>query len=527
MRRAIALLAAAVALLAVLPTLASAHPLGNFTVNTYVRAELSGEEIYVRYVLDLAEIPAFRERGEVEAAGGLEDYAASRAPVLGRQLLLEVDGRPLPLAPVSETASWRRGEGGLQVLRLAAWYRSPDASGLADSAHRLTLRDETYADRIGWHEIVARASSGAEISGSTVPTEDLSNELRDYPRDLLSSPVVVRQADLTWTPGEGPGTVGPLTQHPESQVDQEAGSGLGGLVEGDLTLGVILLALVLAAGWGALHAISPGHGKTMVAAYLVGTRATARHALVLGAFVTLTHTAVVILLGLVTLWASRYVLPETLFPWLNLAAALLVVAIGAWVLWSRSRGLRRGWAHRRAHVRGRSHEHEPTHAPSLVLAGAGAGMSVHDDGHHHHDHHRHTQADHGLDHGHGHHGEAGHQHHGRGGHSHAPPGDLSLRSLVAVGASAGIVPCPSALVLLLGAISLHRVGYGLVLVVAFSLGLAAVLMAIGLLVLRARRLLERLPTSGRLASAVPVASALVIVGIGIALTARAVPGILS
>jgi ABC-type nickel/cobalt efflux system permease component RcnA len=225
----------------------------------------------------------------------------------------------------------------------------------------------------------------------------------------------------------------------------------------------------------------------MVAAYLVGTRGTARHALILGLFVTVTHTIGVIALGLVTLFASRYILPETLFPWINLIAALLVVAVGVWVGRGRWRALRRRAAHDRAHRLG---------AP------------------HHHDH--------------GHHGH-GHQHghdHGPAGHDHAPPEDLSMRGLLAVGASAGVIPCPSALVLLLGAIALDRVGYGLVLVLAFSLGLAGLLSVIGLLVLYARRFVERLPLDGRVAAAVPTLSALVIVGLGILLTVQALPTVL-
>jgi ABC-type nickel/cobalt efflux system permease component RcnA len=217
----------------------------------------------------------------------------------------------------------------------------------------------------------------------------------------------------------------------------------------------------------------------MVAAYLVGTRGTARHALILGLFVTLTHTAGVVALGLVTLFASRYVLPETLLPWITLLAALLVVGIGLRVAWTRWSAARRRRAHARLHADGHAHDHG-----------------------HRHDHH-----------------------HGPGGHSHDPPADLSTRSLIAVGASAGLIPCPSALVLLLGAIALDRVGYGLALVLAFSLGLAGLLSLIGLLVLYARRVVERLPLDGRVATAIPALSALVIVGLGVALTVQALPAV--
>jgi nickel/cobalt transporter (NicO) family protein len=201
----------------------------------------------------------------------------------------------------------------------------------------------------------------------------------------------------------------------------------------------------------------------MVAAYLVGTRGRPRHAVILGATVTVTHTIGVFALGLVTLALSQYVLPEDLYPWLNLAAGLLVVAIGAGVLRSRIR-----------------------HAK-------------HHDHHHHHHHHR------------------DHHHH----HDH----EVTRRGLLGMGAAAGLIPCPSALVVLLAAVSQHEVGLGMLLIVAFSLGLAGTLTALGLAVVYARRLVPRLRLP-RLAAALPAASALLIVGVGCVLTVNAVPEVL-
>jgi ABC-type nickel/cobalt efflux system permease component RcnA len=514
---------------------ASAHPLGNFTVNSYLRVEASGGELYLRQVVDMAEIPTFRERSAVEDAGGLEPYAAARARERADEIALRVDGRRVAAEPVSQTASFRAGQGGLQVLRYAAWYRVPEAAGIAGDDLRVDVSVPAYRDRLGWHELVVRASSGAGATGSTAPAEDVSDELRSYPEDLLQSPLVVTEASFAWSPGVGAGAVGPLTEDPESRVEESSPGGLSGLVDDELSLGVVVVSLLLAMGWGALHSLSPGHGKTMVAAYLVGTRGTARHAFLLGLFVTVTHTIGVVALGLVTLFASRYILPETLFPWINLIAALLVVAVGIWVGWGRLSAARRRLAHTRAHAKGLAHEHgpgdgghvhahdhEPAHMPVPALAMAGGAVAAghghsHAHGHHHHDH------SHG--HGHAHHHDHGH-HHGPGGHTHEPPRDLSMRSLLAVGASAGIIPCPSALVLLLGAIALDRAGYGLVLVLAFSVGLAGLLSVIGLLVIYARRFIERLPLDGRIAAAIPVLSALVIVALGVVLIARAIPPLL-
>jgi ABC-type nickel/cobalt efflux system permease component RcnA len=379
------------------------------------------------------------------------------------------------------------------VLRYAAWYRTTGARSVA-GATPVQVNVATYRDRIGWHELVIRPSGDARVADATAGPEDVADELRHYPGGLLKRPLHVTSGSFTWTPGTGPGPVGAQIHDPESAVAAHDGGVLNGLLDDQLSFGVVLLAVLLAMGWGALHSLSPGHGKTMVAAYLVGTRGTARHAFVLGAFVTVTHTIGVLALGLVTLFASRYVLPEDLFPWINLVAALLVVGVGLWAGRGRLLALRRRMAHDRAHRLGRAHHH-------------------HDHGHDHHHHH------HGHDHGHGH-------HHGPGGHTHEPPQDLSMRSLMAVGVAGGIIPCPSALVLLLGAIALDRVGFGLLLVVAFSLGLAGLLSVIGLLVLYARRFVDRLPLDGRLAAAAPAVSALVIVALGIVLTVRAIPGVI-
>jgi nickel/cobalt transporter (NicO) family protein len=248
-------------------------------------------------------------------------------------------------------------------------------------------------------------------------------------------------------------------------------TGFQGLLEGD---GVLVLLLLAAFGWGAVHALSPGHGKAMVAAYLVGTRGTARDAVLLGVTVTVTHTLGVLALGLVALTLSAWILPEDLYPWLNLVAGLLVLAVGAGVL--RSARRRRAGPHRH-------HGHDGH------------------DGRHHDHHHEHHHA---------------HHHHEHPSHR---------RGLLAMGASAGLVPCPSALVVLLGAIAQQQIALGLVLIVAFSLGLAATLTALGLAVVSAGRALGRLPVPPRLVAGLPTASAVAIVLVGCLLTARALPAL--
>ena len=240
--------------------------------------------------------------------------------------------------------------------------------------------------------------------------------------------------------------------------------------------GVLLLLLLAAFGWGALHALSPGHGKAMVAAYLIGTRGTPKHALALGGIVTFTHTIGVFALGLVTLLLSQYILPEDLYPWLNLASGLLVVIVGVGVLRSRLR-----WARAQ-----RVGEHGHSHG---------------DHGHHH---------DHDHDHDHDH-------------HHHHVPDQVTWKGLIGMGAAAGLIPCPSALVVLLGAIAQHQVALGLLLIVAFSAGLAMTLTALGLVVVFGRRAISRVSIPPGVTTALPALSAIVIVGVGFVLTANAVP----
>ena len=440
MKCLIALLAVAGAFLA--PGAAAAHPLGNFTVNRFSAVELSGRDVYVHYVLDLAEIPTYQE-GERVRSPGFPSALAGR-------LVLELDGTRTVLVLVKHKLSTKVGAGGLPTLRFEAVYRAhPPAQGTA-----LVFHDTNFANRIGWREVVVRAGRGASIRSSTAPSTSESHELRAYPKNLLKSPLDVTFARARVELGSGPGVTPSLEGAP---VPRGIGGGFESLVaRGELDAGVIFISLFIAAFWGAAHALTPGHGKAIVAGYLVGSRGKPRHAVVLGGVVTLTHTAGVFALGLVTLLLSQLVVPERLYPWLTVASGLLVVAVGGSVFWSR-------WRHRRAHRQG-------------------------------HDHH----------------------------HSHAP----NTRGLLGIGVAAGLLPCPSALVVLLSAISLHRVGFGLALIVAFSLGLAATITSIGLLAVLARRAFKRLSLDGPVVRALPAFSALVILMVGIGITANALPEVM-
>ena len=441
MRRRLLVAALAAAALLALPGVASAHPLGNFSINHLARVAVSADRVDVTYVLDEAEIPTFQERGDGDAVV----LARKRAEV-AKRLVVTVDGRRVALRPAGRAVlSHPPGAGGLKTTRLelalSAAVRDP---------RDVRIDDGTFPGRVGWKAIVVRPGRDTAVR-STAPATDPTNGLRRYPADLLKSPSDLRTANLVARPGAGSVQApdGMQIEHAQNRSDSGFTRVFSDAAAGK---GVLVLLLLTAFGWGAVHALSPGHGKSMVAAYLVGTRGTPRHALALGGIVTLTHTIGVFALGAVTLALSAYILPEDLYPWLNLVSGLLVVGIGASVL---RRNLRRR--------------------------------------HHHHHHHHHL------------------------------PTESGWRGVMAMGASAGLIPCPSALVVLLGAISQGQVALGMLLIVVFSAGLATTLSALGLAVVLAGRLTKRLSIPSRLVTALPAASAVVIVGVGCVLTARALP----
>jgi nickel/cobalt transporter (NicO) family protein len=443
----VAVIAAALATAGV----ASAHPLGNFTVNRYAGIEISGGRVYVHYALDLAEIPTYQEGGAVRAPG----YASR----LAERLVLRLDGRRIQLVPLDRRVATRPGAGGLKTLRFDAIFAG------SGRGTRLAFRDTNFERRIGWREVTLTARDGARIAASSVPAASASDQLRSYPKDLLRSPLDVTAATATVTLGSGPGVAPRIDV---TAAPRHRGGGFEALIErGDLSLGIVLVSLLIAAFWGAAHALTPGHGKALIAGYLIGTRGRPRDAVLLGATVTVTHTAGVFGLGLVTLLLSRFIVPERLYPWLTLVSGLLVVGVGASVLVRRLRA-------RSGHTHAQDHAHE--HA-------------THDHAHHHHG------------------------------------GDVSSRGVLGVGIAAGLLPCPSALVVLLSAIALHRIGFGFALIGAFSLGLATTITGIGLVAVLARRVFGRLSLDGPLVRALPSLSALVIVLVGVAIAARAVPAL--
>ncbi len=332
MRRLAVVLLAAAALVAALlaPASASAHPLGNFTVNHFAGIDLAGSRVYVRVALDLAEMPTFQQGAEVRRAG----FAAG----LSSKLELTLDGRRVPLAVVSHRTSERPGAGGLKTMRFDAVYVA------RGSGTHLTFADTSFSSRIGWREIVVTARDGAAVIDELGPAREPIGRAARLPERPAA--LTARRAQRLGgiragsTPGAAP-AIGAVT------APEHKGGGFESLIQrGDLSLGVILVSLLIAAFWGAAHALTPGHGKALVAGYLVGTKGKPRDAVLLGATVTVTHTAGVFALGLVTLALSQFIVPDQLYPWLTLVSGLLVVGVGASVLRQRLRtGAWSGHAH--------------------------------------------------------------------------------------------------------------------------------------------------------------------------------------
>jgi nickel/cobalt transporter (NicO) family protein len=477
---------------------AEAHPLGNFTINHYSRLEFTDGAAHITYILDLAEIPTFQQRSLLDTSedGNLSDMEAAtyldrELPGLLEGLQLTVGDEVLPLRVLDRSAEYRPGQGGLPTLRIEIRLLTdlPDNWEEHGAARYI---DRNYQDRPGWREIVVQGGPGIAVEGSTAPSIDVSNELRSYPQDSLSSSLNHREAIFTLVPSDetaAADTVGQATKNVGVSDNGDAIGRLASLVSVDrLSATVIAISLLTAFLWGAAHALTPGHGKAIVAAYLIGARGTPRHAGFLGLTVTLTHTFGVFALGVVTLYLSRYFLPEVLYPWLNVVSGLLVVVIGLTLLC------------RRLVQDGNGHAEHGVSADSAQSHGGGHPRT------HVHSSHvpSHTQRRS--------HSHCGHEH--THSHGHLLPGTdgskVTWRNLLALGVSGGLVPCPAALVLLLSAISLGRLGLGMVLVVSFSAGLAIVLTGIGILMIYARRLFERFSFEARTPRLLPLASALAI-----------------
>lgn len=464
MATAVALVMAVAA--AALPSPASAHPLGNYTVNRAVAIEI-GSSIAVRYVVDMAEIPAFEtiDGIDADADGAITDaeggpWAADTCDAASAALVVSVDGRPVALAAGGEPSlSFPPGAGGLPTLRLECRFMLPDAR----TSGYLTVVDAHEDGRVGWREVTASAVGDARIVAADVPAESESALLTAYPEDRLAEPPDVRHGSVRYRLGAAaaPGLATTVPPSQDGLERQTASDPLAALIGGGLNPGLIALALLVSLGLGAVHALSPGHGKTLVAAYVLGAGGTARSALHIGLWVAVSHTAGVFVLGVVTLLASQFILPERVIGWLSLGSGLVVTILGLFLL-------------------------------ARVL----------------------------LAHGHGH----GHDHD----HHHPPRGGLTARAALALGFAGGAVPSASAVIVLLVAISTDRLLLGSLLIATFGIGMACVLGGLALAVARIGSVVSSSggwlssPLVRRIGALVPAMAGVAVLVTGVAFTVAAV-----
>jgi ABC-type nickel/cobalt efflux system permease component RcnA len=562
-----------------------AHPMGNFSVNHYSKITFSKANIELQYFIDMAEIPTYQELQQYDFTpadtAGIAKYLGKQGAILQHGLTLRLNGIALPLEIVSRGVIFPPGAGGLPTMKVGYVFRATYPHSQHAEPASLAYADNNYPGHAGWKEIVIAGPSGLLLS-SSVPATDRSAGLTNYPTDMLSSPPQDLNATARITlpaelpvantlhepsnkmhtavhtpmpgivsgivpgamPGAMPGLVPsamsgavsgagqavqtatlspgvetprvahriptpaashahatavvttphntsaslrsglplqPSTQQPTSlrMAANRQGTARSAFTQlittNRLSFWFLFTAAFISMGLGALHALEPGHGKTIVAAYLVGSRGTARHAALLGIIVTLSHTASVFALGAVTLYASRYILPEKLYPWLGVLSGLTIAGLGSYILLQRWTGQ----AMDHSHVSGEMHGHWFSSKKLATAALAAEPNPI-------------------------------------------PAKTVSLLQLCTLGFTGGIIPCPAALVVLLSAFSLHRVGFGFFLITAFSIGLASVLIGFGLLMVYARRFMSRLQVDGPLTRRwLPVASAAFMTILGAVIAVRA------
>ncbi len=507
--------------------------LGNFTINQYCGLLIARDTVDVRYTVVYGQLPALRELHNADMNGDgvtsqaeRDAYVGTLVPGFIDGLELMVDGARVPLRAAHWTTSLPTEQGGFS-LRVDVGFTATLPASADGGKRSMKFVNANYPGKMGWHEIVVASKAGVEIfdtdAYNTSATNGLTEALQALPAagPLDERTVHMGIADGGMLPGARPLGPRPQSDLPTRASGVDAPPGLGATenawiarktkqlidaisgptLEPKVAFWALLAALIL----GSVHALSPGHGKTIVGAYLIGSRGTPRHALFLGLTVTVTHTIGVFLLGFATLYASRFIVPERLFPILSMVSALLVLGMGLVLLLQRARAAIR--------VLGRQN---PRNAPAFfafealpAMAGSGRLLLAQHSHPHHHEH-SHTHADGTM-----------HSHGGGPMHSHLPPGaageKITLKSLITLGISGGLVPCPSALVLLLAAIALHKTAYGMLLVLVFSVGLAITLTIVGLAFLYARNKFRSENSTARWPQLLPVLSAATITVVGMLL----------
>ena len=494
--------AAALVLALAVPAVALGHPLGNFTINVYVGIRVSIAGLHLDTVVDRAEIPTFQERLALDEDGDgelsdaeIEDARVPECTAVLPALTVVADHQPVSLRLSAAGLSFPPGAGGLSTTRLVCEFDAPFAAPIGGQM-LVHVTNRIEQDRLGWREMTLQGDGVTTAStGEPIPDTSVSNRLTSYPQALLTQPFTRSDAEFKVMPG-GPalptlaiGDAQPLPGETSPSPSANAPSppptappigavpgGIGNEIPAvfqaaDLSPSIVLLALATAVALGAGHALTPGHGKTLMAAYLVASRGSVAQAAGLGLAVTVSHTLGILALALLIVAAQSALPPDLVVRWLPAVAALTFAAIGAWMVVREVRRLRHDRAHR-------------------------------DD---------HAQADH--DHG----------------HTHVPAAStLTARDLFALGLAGGIVPSTSALLILLATIAAGRAAFGILLVVAFGIGMAIVMSAVALAMVGARSRLDRIGRTsrfGRLVGLAPLLAGVVVFAVGIWLTGQAIIGL--
>lgn len=480
-RLAATLLAPLIALL-LTANLASAHPVSNFSVNRYDGLELTPGRLTVDHVEDNAEIATARIRGRLDVNQDrkisdeeLTVWAGERCRAVIGELSAGVDGTAVPLRLMRSSARLGEGQAGLPLVRAECEI----SAALPTAGRRLSFENRAAADTVGWREITARGT----FARADVPRDSSSDRLARYPKDRLSSPLDVRSAVVDLGAGGSAADrreqgASPFENVAPNLLDRATAWFTELVSQRRLTFGLGLAGLAVSLLLGAVHAVGPGHGKTIMAAYAAGRgEQSLRDVLILGATVTATHTGGVLLLGLLVAVGTAFA-PELLFPWLGLVSGVLVCVVG--ITLCRGALRRRRQPHEHAHDhhhQGHSHGHAHRHIHSHVSA---------------------TRAD------------------GR---------PRSRAGVVVMGIAGGLVPTPSAVVVLLGAAAFGHTWFGILLVLAYGIGMALTLVLAGLLFVRlSDHLRDRLLDKGkaRLLGFVPIATAAVVIALGVGLTAKGI-----
>ena len=563
------------------PRASWSHPLGNFSLNHYNSLELHPTAIITQHVLDFAEIPSYNELTRLDTSGdnnvSQQEMRKYKETLRSRFLpgwtlrLKQSEGNTGQLTPevIRDEVILSQGEGGLTCLQIqmVCIYRTESMGRL--EAHQIVFQDRNLTPMRGVREIRLKSYPGVILTPGNIVTSDASipiarsndfyvlsglevtvgyaiERVADHFRPVLTNTMsLINPASIPKIPllpdedenyqilkspleptrgvraklsmqssPKGLDSTTPFYPDQQTAADEIVVPPDPKISEGedpadsrsstdinwtnliatkDLSPVFIILAIGLSVLFGASHALSPGHGKTVVAAYLVGSRGTVKHAVFLGLVVTLTHVAGVFLLGIVTLYFSHYIVPDKLYPIIEAVSGLIIIAIGAALF------LKRYAAYQKLRL---------AENLGINLEGHVHHLQVHG---HDHDHRFH----HPDDHAHAHH----HQH-GPGTHMHQIPADVSFKDLLLLGMAGGIVPCPSAIVVLVAAIALHRIVFGMALIVFFSIGLATVLIAIGILMVTAKWLFDRFQNQAKTIRWLQIISPVLVTLLGFAICLR-------